>query len=438
MIGGGIVQAWNAAYPAAGAVRAGRLAGRVHGGRPAGLLLAAWGIDLARAGARRGRRSPHPALRARSRASLAELFAVIPPFSMLALRRLGASRAARARATLRCWLACVVGAVLLVPRHRRDAARPRKRAVIVDGGRRRQSPPTWCNGAQSRSASMRRRAGSSPSLLRDRWTARLLAGTPSFIALAVGGGLLSFGQLCAERLHLPLRQDLSRAVGERRLHPRCDLGGRRRRGDDAGRGDRRCLAQEWDPAGRVHVAIAAAILSGGCSPAGNIARRWSAIFYIACFLGSAVSDDVARPGGWRAGRIWCCRGMRGTATALQFLGVNLIGLGLGPDMVGLVSDVTGDLRLAMLLGARADPGDGGAVAFAARRLPEAEANAARPRPRRRRGDLTSVIAGCAHPEPVEACSERLPWQAVEGGAATRLRQAQPERIGTIASAAWRY
>ncbi|MFW2830608.1 MFS transporter [Sphingomonas sp. ID0503] len=40
---------------------------------------------------------------------------------------------------------------------------------------------------------------------------------------------------------------------------------------------------------------------------------------------------------------------RGTATALQFLGTNLIGLGLGPYLVGLISDATGDLCLAMLL-----------------------------------------------------------------------------------------
>jgi MFS family permease len=39
--------------------------------------------------------------------------------------------------------------------------------------------------------------------------------------------------------------------------------------------------------------------------------------------------------------------MRGTATAVFFLGTTIIGLGLGPYVVGLVSDVTGDLRFAM-------------------------------------------------------------------------------------------
>ncbi len=39
--------------------------------------------------------------------------------------------------------------------------------------------------------------------------------------------------------------------------------------------------------------------------------------------------------------------MRGTATAVFFLGTTIIGLGLGPYMVGLISDVTGDLKFAM-------------------------------------------------------------------------------------------
>lgn len=40
--------------------------------------------------------------------------------------------------------------------------------------------------------------------------------------------------------------------------------------------------------------------------------------------------------------------MRGTATAAFFLGTTIIGLGLGPYLVGLASDVTGNLRLAMM------------------------------------------------------------------------------------------
>jgi fucose permease len=40
--------------------------------------------------------------------------------------------------------------------------------------------------------------------------------------------------------------------------------------------------------------------------------------------------------------------MRGTATAVFFLATTIIGLGLGPYLTGLISDVTGDLRTALL------------------------------------------------------------------------------------------
>lgn len=40
--------------------------------------------------------------------------------------------------------------------------------------------------------------------------------------------------------------------------------------------------------------------------------------------------------------------MRGTATAVFFLGTTILGLGLGPYLTGLVSDVTSDLRIALM------------------------------------------------------------------------------------------
>ncbi len=40
--------------------------------------------------------------------------------------------------------------------------------------------------------------------------------------------------------------------------------------------------------------------------------------------------------------------MRGTATAVFFLGTTILGLGLGPYLVGLTSDVSGDLRMSLM------------------------------------------------------------------------------------------
>ena len=154
------------------------------------------------------------------------------------------------------------------------------------------------------------------------------------------------------------------------------------------------IADAWrkrHPAGRVHVAIAAAILSGAVRLLAIYARRVVSHFYIACFLGLLCLTMWLGPV-MASGQDLVLPRMRGTATALQFLGVNLIGLGLGPYMVGLVSDVTGDLRLAMLSAARPDPGDGDAVRLRRAAAAAGRGDIARSRPRRRRGDLTSVIA----------------------------------------------
>ncbi len=95
-------------------------------------------------------------------------------------------------------------------------------------------------------------------------------------------------------------------------------------------------------------------------------------FYIACF-GNLLFLTM-----WIGPVMASCQDqvlprMRGTATALQFLATNLIGLGLGPYTLGLVSDATGDLRLAMLTVLLTIPLTVALFVFAARRLPEAEA-----------------------------------------------------------------
>ena len=63
--------------------------------------------------------------------------------------------------------------------------------------------------------------------------------------------------------------------------------------------------------------------------------------------------------------------MRGSATAVFLLGLNIIGLGLGPYCVGLISDATGDLRFAMLCVLFVLPALS-LFAVASRRLPELE------------------------------------------------------------------
>ena len=236
---------WQAAYLAVGAP---------------GMLLALLVVATVREpvrGAMDGQ--PHPGHPHPFRAAFGELAAMIPPF---------ARRAAPLRRRRRA-VAATCAARRLHRRggadgraHRSRCSSPRQARGDRLGRRHRDHHQHGAVGARSRSASMRREAGCSSIALRDPVAARLMIGTPSFVALAVGGGAAQLRQLCARRLHLPLRQDLSRADRGRRLHPRRDLRGGGRPRHDARRADRRCVAQARIRPGRVHVAVAAAILSG--------------------------------------------------------------------------------------------------------------------------------------------------------------------------------
>jgi MFS family permease len=66
--------------------------------------------------------------------------------------------------------------------------------------------------------------------------------------------------------------------------------------------------------------------------------------------------------------------MRGTATAVFFLGTTVLGLGIGPYMVGLISDVTGRLQTAMLSTLLAVPLVILCIVIASRAVPKLEAS----------------------------------------------------------------
>ena len=68
--------------------------------------------------------------------------------------------------------------------------------------------------------------------------------------------------------------------------------------------------------------------------------------------------------------------MRGTATASFFLATTLVGLGLGPFMVGAISDLSGSLRIGMLSLIGVAPISLALLIYAYRVLPKAEATIA--------------------------------------------------------------
>jgi MFS family permease len=105
-------------------------------------------------------------------------------------------------------------------------------------------------------------------------------------------------------------------------------------------------ARRLHPAGRIYVVIAAAT-AASILLAVQLTTNSLLLFYI--LLGAVNFLQIM----WLGPIAASCQDlvlprMRGTATAIFFLGTNIIGLGLGPYIVGLVSDVAGDLRVAML------------------------------------------------------------------------------------------
>jgi MFS family permease len=359
MIGGGIVAAWDRlAASAAGAPFAlkGWQAAYLAVGLP-GLLLALLLLLTVREpvrGAIDGQ--PQPPAPDPFRAALRELGALFPLFG-------------RSRANLALLLACILGAVIATEAAGHLLA-PDKRALLgtIAGLPVSTNLVQWAAIAIGVYAtgswvqSIRRR---------DPAAAALIVDSPSFVALAVGGGLLSLSSYgIAAFLYVYGKSYLG-------LPPEAGftLGAISAVAGGLGTAiggivaDRARLAH---PAGRLWVAGIAATLS-------TLLTLWQyntasvTHFYLAYGLATLCLTM------WLGPVFATCQDhvlprMRGVATAVQLLGTNLIGLGLGPYLVGLVSDVTGDLRLAILSVLALVPIVLALFAFAARRLPAMEAS----------------------------------------------------------------
>ncbi len=133
------------------------------------------------------------------------------------------------------------------------------------------------------------------------------------------------------------------------------------------------LADAWrarDPRGRLFVAIAAALIPIPVgiwmlhTPSTTLAFSLNAIVVLtgAAWLGVGGStiQDLVLPR------------MRGSATAVYILSVTLIGLALGPFTVGLVSDLTGELRTGLLVALGANLGAAALLFVAASSIAEDE------------------------------------------------------------------
>ncbi|GGE94952.1 MFS transporter [Sphingomonas prati] len=372
MIGGHVVATWDRLFPASTAPfgLVGWQAAYMAVGLP-GLLLALLVVTTVREpvrGAIDGH--PHPGDPHPFRAAFRELGTLFPPFSILTLRRLGA-RPAAIRTNL-LMLAAIVFIAIVIVWITDGLLAPAKRAAIFRIG----DTAITTNMVQWTAIAIGAYAVVSwiqSVRLRDPTTAALMIGSPSFVAVALAGGLLSFGSYGLSAfiyLYGTTYLGMQPADGFTIGAIAAVAGGL---GTMLG-GVIADAARRRHPAGRLYVAASAAAVSGVLTIVQYMVVDLTT-FYILNFAATLCLTMWLGPT-FATGQDHVLPRMRGTATAVQFLGINLIGLGLGPYWIGLVSDITGSLRVAIMTAVVPIPIVIALFLFAARRLPAAEARVA--------------------------------------------------------------
>ena len=205
----------------------------------------------------------------------------------------------------------------------------------------------------------------------DPATFQLIWGTPAFVCTALGYGLVSLGAYALALWSAPYAETVLKLPKDELAFV---LGGCGAASGFLGviLGGR---MSDWlrtrNPSGRILV-----IMFGILAP---IIPIWigfttesALLFYVMNFLAgmfaatalgaaAATTQDLVLPQ------------MRGTATASFFLATTLVGLGLGPYMVGAISDLSGSLRTGVLSLIGVAPISMALLIYAYRALPKAEA-----------------------------------------------------------------
>ena len=372
MISGVVVDGWNKAFAAGGAPLglAGWQAAFLIVGVP-GLILAAIVLTLrepprglADGIVTKGVREPRPFAKV-----FAELGTVLPPFTLINLRRIGAPAGVVQRNVIALGVVIVlaVGLTLwtdtLVP--------PAKLKTLFHVGGMAITPNAiqWASMALGGYGVF---SWAQSLSVRDKPLHALMWGTPTFLQTVGVGTLISFGSyavgafifvyafrnLGATPKSAGIALGLGSAIGG---WIGTSLGGIV--------GD---ALKKRTPSGRLYVTLLASLIP---VPIAFFAYATQDLttFYICYFvivligtfwLGgvTATMQDLVLPR------------MRGSAGAMFFMGTTLIGLGNGPYFVGLISDATGDLRTAILASYIGAPMVWLLLALAIRGLPRAEAS----------------------------------------------------------------
>ena len=342
LIGANISKWWDAAYPGGGiGGLVGWQAAFVAVGLP-GLLLALWVASL-----REPAREPDAAGGKRHplRDFFVDLSMLLPPFTLYHAWRRGA------KALLINLLAAgaMTGFALVMIKLTKN---PQQWGAIAFGY---YAVFSWAS-------TLRRH---------DPATFRLIWGTPAFICTALGYGLVSLGAYALAFwsaaygetvLGLP-KSELAFWLGSAGATSGflgVILGGR---------------MSDWlrqrNPSGRILV-IMFGILAPTIPIWVGFTTESAVLFYVMNFFAgmfaatalgaaAATTQDLVLPR------------MRGTATASFFLATTLVGLGLGPFMVGAISDLSGSLRIGVLSLIGVAPISLALLIYAYRALPAAEA-----------------------------------------------------------------
>ncbi len=318
-IGGLVVDNWNHAFPHGKWGLVGWQAAFMAVGLP-GLVMALWVATLREP--LRGQSDgiitpsqPNP-----FRDFFAELVTIIPPLTLI-----GAAR----RGTAPLFVNLLIAAIVAMASWGMIAATGKiPQWVAIGGGI--YAVFSWASALRAR----------------DMPTFKLIWGTPSFIYVTLGYGLIAFasyglaafGALYAETM-----------LGQSKTVVGVFLGGG---GGAAGfigivSGGRIADALKTRyPWGRIPV-----IIVGTLGPVIPVLVAYTTtsptIFYIGMFLAGMLAPAALGAAGATTQDLVLPR-MRGTATATFFIGTALMGLGLGPFMTGFVSEVTGSLRTGIL------------------------------------------------------------------------------------------
>ncbi|RUN76528.1 MFS transporter [Sphingomonas sp. TF3] len=296
------------------------------------------------------------------KSALRELSAMIPPFNLIRMAREGQPR--RELVKNASWIVTAIVFCTVVTLATNSVLSPARRAVLGQVA----GVPVTSNLVQWMAMGIAFYAVASwfqSVRLRDPLASRLMTGSKTFRALTLAGAFLAFamnsttgfvflyatrylGFTAGDGLHLGVVAAISGGLGITASGYLSDL------------------AYRLAPTGRLtFVCITASLFT--LASIVEFTTTSTSLFYVCYAIATffvpmwfapnqATTQDLVVPR------------LRGTAFAMYSLGANIIGLGLGPYTVGLISDATGDLRLAILCALATLPLTVATLIYAARNL----------------------------------------------------------------------